>query len=120
MNHAIEAMGIASCDIRHLSCFDLLRRDRVRYGHNWGQRWAHESSQSKLSLEIPILLLKHLRIADESLHQNSREYFENFFQYGGELLFVCLFVCLFVYLFISLFVCLLACVVVCLFALFVC
>ena len=76
-------MGTAYCDIKHLSCFDLLRRDRTRYGHNWEQRWAHETSQSKLILEIPIFLLKHLKLADESLHQNTGEYFENFFQYGG-------------------------------------
>ncbi|KAI6659232.1 IQ domain-containing protein H-like isoform X2 [Oopsacas minuta] len=83
MNHSIDAMGIAYCDVTELSCYEVLKRDRQRYAHNWEQRWAHESSQSKLLIELPSFLLKNVKLADRSLHSNAQEFFDNFFQYGG-------------------------------------
>ena len=89
MNNGIDGMGTAYCDIRELACYEVLKRDRNRYKQNWEQIWAHESSQSKLLLELPSYLLNSIKLADRSLHTNGKEFFQNFFKYGG----ICLFVC---------------------------
>ena len=117
MNNGIDGMGTAYCDIRDLACYEVLKRDRTRYRHNWEQIWAHESSQSKLLIELPSFLQNNIKLTDRSLHSNSKEFFQNFFKYGGRCLFICLFVCLFVCLSVCLFVYLFVCLFVCLFVL---
>ena len=64
-------------------CYELLQRDRQRYGDNWPQLWAHENAHTKLLIELPRFLSTRVKLADRSLHTNPALYFANFYEYGG-------------------------------------